>query len=968
LRNRENGKKKRRGTIPKREQYQIYKKDMSATPIKIIVRVRPILPSKGEELQGINEYVKVKSSEQQLTIGFGPRAKTHTYTSTMGSSTTQEDFFKYVGLPALDNIWEGKNATLLAYGPKGSGKRFTTFGTKKDEGLIPRLSKQLFERLEAANNSSYKVEFSFFELYCEECNDLLIPSGRNLPVSYIEDVGYHANGLTRCPVMDHDTLDKLLEASLTARAVSAVSTNTDTIQAHTFYQLILTRTAVDQTTMKAVETTASLLIGDLGDAGGGEEERAALSSVNDSPGDSHGKHTYMHLLASKINYIMSYHNHSFLFFIFIFIFHATASLRGVLKHLLSRNSKKGQERDDAFNRSSLTKVLRNSLCENSSTSIIVALPPTDIDQDATKFTLAVANKFKQIRTYSSNNVDVHQKNLDSISKAINALKTKLAAVSSADSSYEGIQQEINTANDLLNLHNTNWDDRIKTINTVQKSLNVFKMIEIEKNKKTTPYLSNISNDPMVDGRVINFLLPGKTQVGAAHGPSLKSMIYGMHTSALDNSMSIALMGHSVDQTHCAITNDNNNLTLMNMSQHTCVGGDVLHPSDQHPLKDGDWVLFGKTFDRQVYEIVVSYCLMQRLLFNNFYLTIFIQTLSSCSPFSPPRYSTIKTVNQIPSIRGAKNVKRPIWDTVVESMCQRQLSGLQRQQNLARMNLPSSIHLQNRVLHIIPHIDEANFLAKELARPKKFDINIIASGGGHRSMGRRLSVGAADGETKSNNGTELQIEVIVQEPNSKTQPSIWDEYKFLERSFGMRQMHMQFVTTMGGNIDLLNKKYPAGKDSFYDPLQDVLVGTAVAYLNPLSYIIAIDQPLTILDQRGSAEGELLINIKPIVYRNDGSLDNVVDTDEENEPRLENFIGSTMQIHLSIKGCRHIEMSKSDGVYVMYRWLNEEMDTSTNPSLDSKTENPTLDFTRMYDFDVSLYKRFLILCFVLFYLLN
>ena len=82
---------------------------------------------------------------------------------------------------------------------------------------------------------------------------------------------------------------------------------------------------------------------------------------------------------------------------------------------------------------------------------------------------------------------------------------------------------------------------------------------------------------------------------------------------------------------------------MNMSQHTCVGGDVLHPSDQHPLKDGDWVLFGKTFDRQVYEIVVSYCLMQRLLFNNFYLTIFIQTLSSCSPFSPSRYSTIKTV-------------------------------------------------------------------------------------------------------------------------------------------------------------------------------------------------------------------------------------------------------------------------------------------------------------------------------------
>ena len=79
--------------------------------------------------------------------------------------------------------------------------------------------------------------------------------------------------------------------------------------------------------------------------------------------------------------------------------------------------------------------------------------------------------------------------------------------------------------------------------------------------------------------------------------------------------------------------------------------------------------------------------------------------------------------------------------------------------------------------------------------------------------------------------------------------------------------------------------------------------------------------------------------------------IVDTDEENEPRLENYIGSTVQIHLSIQGCRHVDLSKSDGVYVMYRWLNEEMDTTTIPSMDSNKENPTLDFTKTYEFYVS-----------------
>jgi len=219
---------------------------------------------------------------------------------------------------------------------------------------------------------------------------------------------------------------------------------------------------------------------------------------------------------------------------------------------------------------------------------------------------------------------------------------------------------------------------------------------------------------------------------------------------------------------------------------------------------------------------------------------------------------------VPSARNGES-SRPKWDAVVEAMSQQQLVGLQRQQHLARMRPSASRNLQNRVLHIIPHIDEANFLAKELARPKKFDINIVASGTGHANMGRRLSVGAGETKGGDDSGTKLSIEVIVQEHDSGSQPSIWNEYKFLERSFGMRQMHMQFVIFLGGNIDSLNKKYPASKDPFYDPLQDVLVGTAVAYLNPLSYILAIDQPLTILDQRGSAEGELLLNIKPIVYR-------------------------------------------------------------------------------------------------------
>jgi hypothetical protein len=852
--------------------------------VAVVVRVRPVLASKGEESKGINAYVNVKSDAQQLTTGFGPRMKTHTYTNTFGPQTSQSDFFSAVGKPALDDLWQGMNATILAYGPRGSGKRFTTFGSKKDEGLIPRMSNELFQRLTTATKSgegSFKMEFSFFESYCEKCNDLLQPNQRDLPISYIDNVGYHASSLTRCPVADNTTLSQLLEAALTARAVSAISTNTDTTQSHTFFQLVLTRTSVDKSTMKAVETTATLLIADLGDAGGGDAERAAATNTsNHSPGNSH------------------------------------SALRSVVKQLLKKNQNTQQAK---FQSSQLTQILREALNGNSKTTLLVALPPTDVDKDTTDATLLFINEFKKLRTKCISNIDGNMRTMNNIQDAQNALRTTLAGTSSKDSSYVGIQQELKNCDDLLATMKVDWSlKNTQIMPLVQKALDVVQFSEIHTKKLSLPYLSNISNDPMINGRVIHFLMPGKTQIGAASGSELTSFIYGKYNSGIDENKSIKMMGLSIDASHCAITNEGDSLTLINMSQHTCVSGDALHPSDQHALSHGDWVVFGKTFDRHVYEVVIP-------------------------------------------TKGDKSSVSADWSTVIEAMCVQQLHGLQRQQKLAGMRPAASLGLKNRVLQIIPSIDEANFLAKELARPKQFDINVIASSDGHRGAGRRLSVGGG-GDAPSHTG--LSLEVIVQEVNNANDANsdsgsankggataaTWPEHKFLERSFGMRTMHMEYVTTFSGHIGELNKKYPLSKDPFYDPPQDVLIGTAVAYLNPLSYVIAIDQPLTILDQRGSAEGELLINMKPVVYR-DGDENNQVDTDDENEPRLENFIGSTLHIYLEIQGARHIDISKTDGVYVEFRFLDEEIDIKTLPSTDVDNENPTLSYKKMYEFDIT-----------------
>ena len=71
--------------------------------------------------------------------------------------------------------------------------------------------------------------------------------------------------------------------------------------------------------------------------------------------------------------------------------------------------------------------------------------------------------------------------------------------------------------------------------------------------------------------------------------------------------------------------------------------------------------------------------------------------------------------------------------------------------------------------------------------------------------------------------------------------------------------------------------------------------------PFSYIVAVDQPITILDDRGSAEGAHARNDSQ-VYRDE--FTEAVDTDDENEPRLSHFIGGNLQIDLYYR-CQALE---------------------------------------------------------------
>ncbi|RNC51860.1 putative Unc104-like kinesin, partial [Trypanosoma cruzi] len=147
---------------------------------------------------------------------------------------TQSALYKRVGRPLLAHAIAGFNSTLIAYGQTGSGKTYTMMGevgsnvmddnedvlNKSEEGIIPRLCRDMFQEIQrrsvksaSGESFSWEVQVSFVEVYCEKISDLL---NRNTPVSLREEVVgnetfFALTGVRRVPVSNTEDILRALK-------------------------------------------------------------------------------------------------------------------------------------------------------------------------------------------------------------------------------------------------------------------------------------------------------------------------------------------------------------------------------------------------------------------------------------------------------------------------------------------------------------------------------------------------------------------------------------------------------------------------------------------------------------------------------------------------------------------------------------------------------------------------------------
>jgi kinesin family protein 5 len=295
-------------------------------------------------------------------------------------ASRQADVFDYSIRPTVDDILNGYNGTVFAYGQTGAGKSYTMMGSDMDDevgkGVIPRIIQQIFASILASpSNIEYTVRVSYMEIYMERIRDLLVPQNDNLPVHEEKNRGVYVKGLLEVYVSSEEEVYEVLRRGGSARAVSATNMNAESSRSHSIFVVTVNQKNVETGSLKSgqlflVDLAGSEKVGKTGASGQTLEE------------------------AKKINKSLS-------------------ALGMVINCLTDSKTQHIPYRD-----SKLTRILQESLGGNSRTTLIINCSPSSYNDAETLGTLRFGMRAKTIKNKAKVNAELSPAELKAMLKKV----------------------------------------------------------------------------------------------------------------------------------------------------------------------------------------------------------------------------------------------------------------------------------------------------------------------------------------------------------------------------------------------------------------------------------------------------------------------------------------------------------------------------------------------------------------------
>lgn len=329
------------------------------------------------------------------TMGKRVKDQTFAFDRVFDENATQADVYESTTRGLLDNVLDGYNATVFAYGATGCGKTHTITGTAQQPGIIFLTMQELFEKIgERSSEKHTEVSLSYLEIYNETIRDLLVPGGSKQGLMLREDANQSISvaGLSSHSPKDVQSVMDMIVRGNEYRTMSPTEANATSSRSHAVLQINVAQKDRNAD-INEPHTMATLSIIDLA----GSERASATKNRGERLLEGANINKSLLALGSCINALCDPRKKN---------------------HVPYRNSK-------------LTRLLKFSLGGNCKTVMIVCVSPSSHHFDETQNTLRYANRAKNIQTKVTRNVynvNRHVKDflikIDEQMALINELKTQ----------------------------------------------------------------------------------------------------------------------------------------------------------------------------------------------------------------------------------------------------------------------------------------------------------------------------------------------------------------------------------------------------------------------------------------------------------------------------------------------------------------------------------------------------------------
>ncbi|CAN6559692.1 unnamed protein product [Malus baccata var. baccata] len=226
--------------------------------VQVLVRCRPL----SEDEMRVHTPVVISCNESRREVAAIQNIankqidRTFAFDKVFGPASQQKELYDQAVVPIVNEVLEGYNCTIFAYGQTGTGKTYTMEGGARkkngefpsDAGVIPRAVKQIFDILEA-QVAEYSMKVTFLELYNEEISDLLAPDENmkfvddksKKPIALMEDGkgGVFVRGLEEEIVCTANEIYKILEKGSAKRRTAETLLNKQSSRSHSIFSITI---------------------------------------------------------------------------------------------------------------------------------------------------------------------------------------------------------------------------------------------------------------------------------------------------------------------------------------------------------------------------------------------------------------------------------------------------------------------------------------------------------------------------------------------------------------------------------------------------------------------------------------------------------------------------------------------------------------------------------------------------------